>query len=245
MGASLGVLAILGTQGMEGAGLNVLLQGPAAVIVGLGTLGATLMSCGREELTRAKHAVRRVLTESESLRPRLPSFFCDLAFIVRKDGLIALDQNDLPETSSFGERALRGLVDGCDGEQLNQILVSDALARRRDLEEGAHVFEVAGGYAPTMGILGAVLGLIQAMEALSNPDELGSGIATAFIATFYGVGLANLCLLPIATKIRHRAREIELEDEMIIEGTLGIQEGISPRMLERQLNAHLSLESST
>ena len=243
-GVLFGTTAILGAQVVEGADPGFLIQGPAALIVLLGTVGATLLSCREEELGRARRSLAEAFTRAESLRPWLPGFFCELAFSARKEGLVDLDENEMPESCAFGRRAIRGLVDGCDGEQLSQILWSDALARKRDLEQGAHVFEIAGGYAPTMGILGAVLGLIQAMDSLSNPEELGSGIATAFIATLYGVGLANLLLLPVATKIRGRARQTELEDEMIIEGTLGVQAGTAPRMLERQLNAHLSLESS-
>ncbi|MFO0687167.1 MAG: MotA/TolQ/ExbB proton channel family protein [Myxococcota bacterium] len=137
------------------------------------------------------------------------------------------------------QRALRHVIDGCEAAQLRDVLEADARSRAAAARAGAQVFEVAGGYAPTMGILGAVLGLVRAMESLSDPEKLGGGIAVAFVATVYGVGIANLVLLPIAARIRSQADQQEAEDAMVVEGTIALQAGIAPRTLERMLAAHL------
>ncbi len=244
MGLLLGVGALIGTQLLEGGHPAALAQGPAAVIVGFGTLGATLLSSTQEALAAARLEFRRVMARPTDRRRALPSRFRDLAFIARKEGLVALERH-LPQLPTpFMQRAVRHLIDGCDEPQLRSVLHSDIEGREQARLTGAAVFETAGGYAPTMGILGAVLGLVRAMEALSDPDALGQGIAVAFIATIYGVGLANLVLLPIATRIRRQVEARAAEDEMVMEGTLALQVGLSPRMIERLLRARITDEKT-
>jgi chemotaxis protein MotA len=246
--SSLGLLfgfgALLGTQLLEGGHAAALMQGPAAIIVFVGTFGATCLSCSEASLVSARTELSQVFRRPTERKSLLPDRFKDLAFRARKDGLVSLDRTFASLPTTFMKRAVRHVIDGCDEHQLREILHSDVEARTRERLAAARVFETAGGYAPTMGILGAVLGLIRAMEALSNPDALGSGIAIAFVATIYGVGLANLLLLPIAAKIRMRCEQQREEDDMIIEGTLGLQAGIAPRTLERLLLAHLVSEES-
>ncbi len=237
-----GLGALLGTQLLEGGHFAALLQGPAAVIVFVGTLGATLLSTSAGALRETRHATLAALRRSPDLRRALPGRFRDLAFRARKDGLVSLDREMRQMPSAFMMRALRHLIDGCDEQQLRQVLESDVETRQEEAGRGAEVLEIAGGYAPTMGILGAVLGLVRAMESLSNPEALGEGIAIAFIATIYGVGLANLVLLPLAARIRHAAERQEIEERMVIEGVLGLQAGIAPRMVERLLAARLGDE---
>lgn len=241
-GLVLGLGALLGTQVLEGGHAAALLQGPAAVIVGLGTLGATLLSSTSEAIAAARRELRIVLARPADRRALLVARFRDLAFLARKDGLVALDRQLAQMPTPFMRRAMRHVIDGCDEQQLRSVLHSDMDARERQRILGAQVFETAGGYAPTMGILGAVLGLVRAMEALSDPDALGQGIAIAFIATIYGVGLANLLLLPIGTRIRRQVESRNAEDEMVVEGALALQSGLSPRMIERLLRAHVSDE---
>jgi chemotaxis protein MotA len=137
------------------------------------------------------------------------------------------------------QRSIRHVIDGCEASQLREVLETELRGRTTAARAGAQVFEVAGGYAPTMGILGAVLGLVRAMESLSDPEKLGAGIAIAFVATIYGVGFANLVLLPIAAKIRSNADRQEIEDTMVVEGTIALQSGIAPRTLERMLAAYV------
>ena len=238
-GLLLGIAAVVGTQVAEGGHLAALAQGPAAWVVLVGTLGATLLSCSAEDLSAARRELERAFWPPPDRRAVLPARFRDLAFIARKDGLVTLDLSRNAFPSPFMHRAVRHVIDGCDERHLRDVLEADTQSRRESALAGAGVFEVAGGYAPTMGILGAVLGLIRAMESLSDPSELGTGIAIAFVATIYGVGLANLILLPVAARIRNGAARQDAEDEIIIEGTIGLQAGTSPRTLERILAARL------
>ena len=244
-GLLLGVGALFGTQLLEGGHPAALAQGPAAVIVGLGTLGATLLSTTSESLAAARRELRLVVERASDARQAIPIRFRDLALIARKEGLIALERHLAPLPTPFMRRAIRHVIDGCDEQQLRAVLRSDIEGRESARLTGASVFEIAGGYAPTMGILGAVLGLVRAMEALSDPDALGQGIAVAFIATIYGVGLANLILLPIATRIRRQVEAQSAEDEMVMEGALALQAGLPPRTIERLLAAHLTTETSS
>lgn len=239
IGLAIGLVTVLGTQLIEGGGLGVLFQAPAAMVVGLGTLGATLLSASLVDLRSAGVECRRAFSETGEVRELLVTRFRDLALIARKDGLVSLDNSRRALPTPFMQRAIRHVIDGCESSQLREVLEVDVRGRSAASHAGAHVFEVAGGYAPTMGILGAVLGLIHAMESLSNPEKLGAGIAIAFVATVYGVGLANFVLLPIAAKIRSRAAAQQAEDEMIVEGTIALQSGISPRTLERLLLSHI------
>lgn len=239
IGLVLGLATLVGTQLAEGGALSALVQFPAAIVVGLGTVAATLLSAGPADLVLALRESRAALRPLPDRRELLVSRFRDLAHIARKDGLVSLDNARHALPSPFMQRAIRHVIDGCEAAQLRDVLEADARARSAAAQTSAQVLEIAGGYAPTMGILGAVLGLIRAMESLSDPERLGSGIAIAFVATVYGVGVANLLLLPIAARIRGQADRQSAEDAMIVEGTIALQAGISPRTLERMLSAHL------
>lgn len=238
-GLALGLVTVFATQLAEGGSVAVLFQGPAAIVVGLGTLGATLLSSSALDLAAAGRAVRALASGHPDRRGLLVARFRDLAQVARKDGLVSLDQSKNALPTPFMQRAVRHVIDGCEAAQLRDVLEADLRARAATARAGAQVFEVAGGYAPTMGILGAVLGLVRALESLARPDELGTGIAVAFVATVYGVGVANLVLLPIAARIRSEAARAEAEDAMVVEGTIALQAGIAPRTLERLLAAHL------
>lgn len=239
VGLGLGLVTVFATQAVEGGELSVLFQAPAAVIVGLGTLAATLLSATGLALREALHEAARAFRATPDRRELLVTRFRDLAILARKDGLVSLDHSQHALPTPFMQRAVRHVIDGCEAAQLREVLEADAQSRAAASRASAQVFEVAGGHAPTMGILGAVLGLIRAMESLTDPQLLGGGIAIAFVATVYGVGLANLLLLPIATRIRSLAERQEAEDAMIVEGTIALQAGIAPRTLERLLAAHL------
>ncbi len=239
VGLGLGLLTVFATQWVEGGSLTVLFQAPAAVVVGLGTLAATLLSSNGSDWRAAAREGLRAFMPIPDRRELLVSRFRDLALIARKDGLVSLDHSQRALPTFFMQRSIRHVIDGCEAGQLREVLETELRGRSAASQAGALVFEVAGGYAPTMGILGAVLGLVRAMESLSDPEQLGAGIAIAFVATIYGVGLANLVLLPIAAKIRSLAERQQAEDAMIVEGTIALQAGIAPRTLERMLAAHL------
>jgi chemotaxis protein MotA len=157
----------------------------------------------------------------------------------RKEGVISLDRELDKIKDPFLRKTLMLAVDGTEPEQLRKIMELDLenIAERSD--KNAQVFESAGGFAPTIGIIGAVLGLIQVMQHLQNIDEVGRGIAVAFVATIYGVGSANLLFLPWAGKLKIKSREDELLREMTVEGVVSIIEGMNPRMVETKLRSYL------
>lgn len=239
IGLLLGLSTLAATQLAEGGHLMSLVQLPAAIVVGLGTLAATLLSAPGVELRMAVREAGRALRPQADRRALLVHRFRDLATIARKDGLVSLDRAQQALPTPFMRRALRHVIDGCEAAQLRDVLEADARGRLAATQSGAAVFEIAGGYAPTMGILGAVLGLVRALESLANPETLGSGIAIAFVATVYGVAAANLLLLPVAARIRSVADRQFEEDTMVIEGTVALQAGLAPRTLERLLAAHV------
>jgi chemotaxis protein MotA len=165
------------------------------------------------------------------------------ARVARKDGILALEDQATTVKDPLLRKGLMLAVDGLNPKTLREMLDVDIeTAEEQDLVP-ARVYESAGGYAPTVGILGAVLGLIHVMQSLSDPSKLGAGIAVAFVATIYGVGAANLILLPIATKLRHRASEAALRRVVIAEGIMAIQEGLNPRLIDQKLHGFVGAES--
>jgi chemotaxis protein MotA len=153
----------------------------------------------------------------------------------RRQGIIALDAELDQIADPFLRKGLTLAVDGVNPQLTRDMLELDSHRREEEDLVSARIFESAGGYSPTFGILGAVLGLIHVMENLGDPDRLGSGIAVAFVATVYGVGAANLLFLPIATKLRARARQAAHQREVALEGVISIQEGLNPRVIEQKL----------
>jgi chemotaxis protein MotA len=160
------------------------------------------------------------------------------ARIARAHGILALEEHAERHPDPLLQKALRLAVDGTDSRHVRQIVALEITNEEERDHVPARVFEALGGYAPTFGILGAVLGLIHVMENLANPANLGAGIATAFVATVYGVGAANLVFLPIAAKLKERAEKRAVRGEMILEGVLAIQEGLSPRLVEEKLQTY-------
>jgi len=157
----------------------------------------------------------------------------------RREGLLALENASEEETDLFSQKGLQMLVDGNEPETIRDVMETEINTIERDDMTAAKVFESMGGYSPTIGILGAVLGLIHVMNNLADPEKLGSGIATAFVATIYGVGLANLILLPIAGKLKAQVRKHSVQFEMTLEGIVSIAEGENPRSLQAKLQSYL------
>ncbi len=227
--------AILGGQALEGGHAGSLVQLTAALIVFGGTAGATMVAFPMGDLKRGLQLSRAALTDKKSDTPALVSELLELAAVARRDGVLALEAR-LPEVKDpFLRRALQFVVDGVDSNLVRSSLETEVDVEHDENTVGAKVFEAAGGYAPTVGILGAVLGLIHVMENLDDPSKLGPGIAVAFVATVYGVGVSNLVLLPMATKIKRRLGTERERKNLILEGVLAIQEGINPRILEERL----------
>lgn len=225
---------------LEGGNLGQVLQPTAAMIVFGGTLGAVLLqfplSVVGDAFLRLGSVFRGPKTNAEVMIRRLVHY----AQKARREGIVSLD-SDLQEiTEPFLKKSLMLAVDGTEPDELRKIMEFE-LNNQAEFEERApQVFEAAGGFAPTIGIIGAVLGLIQVMQHLDKIDEVGRGIAVAFVATIYGVGSANLLYLPIAGKMKLRIREEQIAHEMTLEGVVSILEGMNPHMLETKLLGFLA-----
>jgi chemotaxis protein MotA len=232
-----GVALVLLAQRLEGGAIHSLLQGPAALIVFGGTLAALLISYSPREVRRAIAAAARTFVRVEADSKQLTAALVGYAVRLQRRGLLSLDA----EVDGIEDPFLRGglslVVDGVPMGQLRDVLAAGRAASAADDEAPARVFEAAAGYAPTLGILGAVLGLIQVMEHLNQPGALGSGIAVAFVSTVYGVGAANLLFLPLAGRVRERAAAADRRRELITEGLFALHQRMNPRVVAQRLRA--------
>ena len=224
---------------LEGGKLAQILQPTAALIVAGGTVGAVLLQFPLSTVFTAVRSLRDIFFEPRSKAKDEISRLIKLAQKARRGGIISLDAELSQITDPFMRRALMLAVDGTESSELRAIMQLELDASAEAEDELPRVYEAAGGFAPTIGIIGAVLGLIQVMQHLDKMDEVGRGIAVAFVATIYGVGFANLIALPIAGKLRHRLRFRQMLRELTLEGVVSILEGINPRMLEAKLNGFL------
>jgi chemotaxis protein MotA len=242
VGVPLAVGFVILGQLLEGGSLRSLVQLTAGVIVFGGTLGAVLISFSVGDVRRAWRSLGGVFFDDDAPSDQIITTVTRLATKARRDGIMSLEDDAELIADPFMRRGLMLAVDGTNPSTLRTMLEAES-ASREDLEETpARVFESAGGYAPTIGILGAVLGLIHVMENLSDPNKLGAGIAVAFVATVYGVGSANLILLPIASKLRSKATRQAKRRELVLEGILAIQEGLNPRLIEQKLRGLLGTD---
>ncbi len=244
IGLPLGIAMIAAGHAIEGGRLGSLLQGAAALMVFGGTLGAVLLSHPLPDVTEAWRSLRHVFIDDLPPASQVLDAIGRLAVKARRDGILSLedDLDALPDP--FLRRGLRLAVDGTNPTALRNMLEAENDGREEYETGPARVYEAAGGYAPTVGILGAVLGLIHVMENLSDPTKLGAGISVAFVATVYGVGSANLILLPVAAKLRSRALRRARRREVILEGILAIQEGQNPRVIDQKLRGLLAAEEA-
>jgi chemotaxis protein MotA len=220
---------------LEGGNFGQILQPTAAIIVFGGTLGAVLLQFPLPIILLAFRQLGSVFVnphrDPEATIQRLVQY----AQKARREGIVALD-SELPLIEdSFLKRSLMLAVDGTEPQELRKMMELELDNQAEYEEQVPQVFESAGGFAPTIGIIGAVLGLIQVMQHLDKIDEVGRGIAVAFVATVYGVGSANLLYLPIAGKMKLRIRDQQIMREMTLEGVASILEGMNPRMLETKL----------
>lgn len=240
IGILLALSAVVGGQILEGGHVGSLLQITAFVIVIGGTAGAVMLQSSLPTFLRGMRMVKWVFVppplDAEPLIQRITQW----SATARKGGLLALEPLIDDVADPFTRKGLQMLVDGAEPETLRDTLQVEIDAYEDQQRQAARVWESAGGYAPTIGILGAVLGLIHVMENLSDPSKLGAGIAVAFVATVYGVGSANLLFLPIANKLKSLiAREITLR-HMLVEGLISVANGENPRLIERKLRGYLA-----
>ncbi len=224
---------------IEGGNLRQVLQPTAAMIVFGGTLGAVLLQFPLPVVLNAGRRLGSVFLnpkkDSQSVIRRL----VDYAQKARREGLVSLDTELEGIADPFLKKSLMLAVDGTEPQELRKIMELELDNQAEYEEQVPQVFESAGGFAPTIGIIGAVLGLIQVMQHLDKIDEVGKGIAVAFVATIYGVGSANLLYLPVAGKMKARIRQEQITREMTLEGVTSILEGMNPHTLETKLSGFL------
>lgn len=238
-GIALGLVAILGGQYLEGGHIGSLVQPTALLIVLGGTLGAVLLQSPAHVFKRGLKMAKWVWVPPVIEFKRQIDQVMTWSQLSRREGLLALE-NYLPGIKDeFTRKGLQLLVDGADPERIRELLEVEINTFEDEWKQAAKIWESAGGYSPTIGILGAVMGLIHVMENLSDPTKLGSGIAVAFVATIYGVGLANLVYLPIAGKLKYYITRMIAAREMLIDGLVGIAVGDNPRIIEGRLKGYL------
>lgn len=236
-----GVGSILAGQALEGGSIGSILQFTAFLIVFGGTISATMLqSTPRQFLTGAKMIIW-VFKPPKNNHEEVINEVISWSQGARRGGLLSLEGLINNQEDPFTRKALQMLVDGTEPNTLRSIMEVELSMFEHARKQATRIWEAAGGYAPTIGILGAVLGLIHVMENLSDPTKLGAGIAVAFVATVYGVGSANLLFLPIANKLKHIvAGEVAMK-ELILEGIVGIAHGENPRIIESRLRGFLAM----
>lgn len=234
-GLTVAIAAVILGQYFEGGHLSMLINGPAFLIVGGGTLGATMVQSPLTTFLRATRMFGWVFRPPRWDTDAMLSDLLQWCRLARRDGLLGLENVVETVRYDFARKALQLLIDGNDPVVIRETLQIDSAAREgRDLQ-AARVLEGMGGYAPTLGILGAVMGLIHVMNNLTEPALLGQGIGVAFIATVYGVGLANLVFIPAANKLKALVREETRLQDLITIGVVAIADGENPRIVESRL----------
>jgi chemotaxis protein MotA len=234
-GVFLAVAGIIAGLLMEGGNLGQILQPTAALIVFGGTMGAVLLQFPLSTVIAAFRSLAHVFAAPTKHNDQLIQMLVAFANKARRNGVVSLDADLQMIQDPFLKQSIMLAVDGTEPNELRKIMSVSLESTTESNERLPAVFESAGGFSPTIGILGAVLGLIQVMQHLDNIQEVGRGIAVAFVATIYGVGIANLFFLPFAGKMRIRIREDHLRREMMLEGVISVLEGMNPRMLEVKL----------
>ena len=238
VGTILGLLAVFGGAMLEGLHFSAILQPTAALIVLGGTAAAVLVSFPQQDIKLAVKFLPRVfMGAGEDMRPLIAEI-TKFAQVARKEGILAADGMRAEVKDELLKRSLKCVVDGFDPATVGAILDAEAEQAYEEQEAAGKVWEAAGGYSPTIGIIGAVLGLIHVMQSLDDPSKIGGGIAVAFVATIYGVAAANLAFIPWGTNLKRKAHINLLRGEIVKLGVIGVQEGVNPHFLQAKLEAY-------
>lgn len=229
---------------IEGGVVSALLQPTAAMIVFGGLIGAVATSFPLDALKKFPRVFMKAFSNQKMDRAQILETFMALSTIARRDGLLALEQElETREMDDLTKTGLRLVIDGADEDVLRQILETRIINMVHRHEKGIAIFEAAGGFAPTMGVIGTVMGLISVLGNLDDPSELGAKIGLAFIATLYGVASANLIFLPIANKLKELNTDEVLASNMIIEAIQLLRTGSNPAFMKEQLKGYLENEN--
>ncbi|AWB46194.1 flagellar motor protein [Paenibacillus sp. CAA11] len=243
IGILIGIAALVGGFLWEGGHMIGLLQWTSALIVFGGTAAAVIVSFSRAKLKTFPRAIAYAFTSRKQDNDRLIEDVVSMATTARRSGVLALEKQGEDHDDPFLKEGIQLVVDGTDQQLIKQIMELEIDAVEQRHEGYAKLFEAAGGYAPTMGIIGTVMGLIHVLGSLSEPTNLGPSIALAFTATLYGVASANLLFLPIASKIKSRNEEDVLRMEMLLLGILSVQNGDHPSLVRKKLESFASQEN--
>jgi len=239
IGVILALAAVLGGNLLEGGQLQELVNLPAAAIVIGGTLAAAIIQSPGKDVGRSLKLLGWAFGQNKVDLEKGIDQVVSLCVVARRKGLLALEAEADKEQDSFMKTGLLLLSDGKSADEIRGTLEVEMITlEQRDLQ-AAKVIESMGGYAPTMGIIGAVLGLIHVMGNLSDPENLGAGIATAFVATIYGIGIANLFLIPVANKIKSLVLMRYQYQEMILDGLMFIAQGQNPKAIQQRLQGYV------
>ncbi|SFL90249.1 chemotaxis protein MotA [Paenibacillus sp. 1_12] len=237
LGLIIGLGALIGGYMWDGGHLEALIVPSAMLIILGGTAGAVAISFPMSRLKEIPKALAMAFKEKKRDPSLIIEELVDMATIARREGVLALEQRAQENPNDFLRDGLMMVVDGTDPELTRQILELEMDALEHHHEGWAKIFETAGGYAPAMGIIGTVMGLIHVLGNLSDPGTLGPAIAVAFTATLYGVSTANVIYLPLATKIKIRSKEQISEMELMLEGILALQAGENPQLIKKKLKS--------
>lgn len=243
IGLLLGLSGLIGGFLLEGGSMGMLVQGPAALIVFGGTFGATIVGFTMEELKTVPYFLKVIFTDKKVDYLEVLDQLVETADKARREGLLSLESQLAEIDNPLLSRGLQLVIDGTDPELTRNMLEMEIEAYELRQKAGSDLFMSAGGFAPTMGIIGTVMGLVHVLGSMSEPDKLGSAIAGAFLATLYGVASANVLWVPFATKIKVKAEKESLLMELILEGVLSIQAGENPRVIREKLMTFLPPES--
>jgi len=239
IGPLAGLALILGAFLMEGGDIPSLIQVSAAMIVYGGTFGAVVFSFTQEQLISAVMATQRVFFSQHVEFKEIIAEIVRYATKARKEGVIVLEKEAKHASDPLIRLGLEAVSDGADPSLVRDLMETQLSQMEANSTSDLKVWEAGGAYAPTFGIIGAVMGLINVMKNLADPSSLGAGIAVAFVATIYGLIGANLVFIPMSTKIKNKDHHMFVSKQMIIEGILSIQAGESPALIERKLNAFI------
>ena len=241
IGIGLAMVGIVGGNVIEGGNPAALLNIPGIMIVVLGSLGATMVSQPMANVVALPKTLMSAFLGGAKHDPvGTVDIFVNMADKARREGLLALEADVESIHDQFTRKGIQLMIDGTDPELLRQIMEIDADSSKHRAEAGAELLEFWGGISPTIGVLGAVLGLMGVMGHLDTPAEIGPGIATAFVATFYGVFTANVLWLPMAKKLHNNMKHEQHNLQLVIEGLMSIQSGDNPRIVREKLEGFLA-----
>jgi chemotaxis protein MotA len=239
LGVVMGLLAVFGGAVLEGLHMSSIMQGTAAIIVFGGTFGAMFVSFPQQDIVNAFKMLKIVFQKADmDVRPVIEEII-KIASVARKEGVLAVEGLRDSIQDPLFKKSIKYVIDGFEPQTVKDIMQAEIDIVFEEEESAGKVWEATGGYAPTVGIIGAVLGLIHVMQSLDDPSKIGSGIAVAFVATVYGVGSANLLFIPFGTKLKRKAHMRAVKKEVVKLGVIGIQEGLNPHFLKEKLEVYV------